>query len=54
MRITIYNNRLGYEATYKHVVKITEYPYGGFILLSEDGDEEYFGLNWEFEIDNWM
>lgn len=54
MKVEVYNYYLEFSVTHKHVVKITEYTYGGFKLLFENGDEAYFDADWDFSIDNWM
>lgn len=52
MIVKVYNYYLECGETYRNVTKITEYTFGGFKLLFENGDEKCFDADWDFSIDN--
>lgn len=54
IKVEVYNYYFDFSVAYKHVVKITEYTYGGFKLLFENDDEAYFDADLDFSIDNIM
>lgn len=52
MIVEVQNYYSEYNETFRRVIKIIEYTFGGFKLLFEDSSEKYFDADWDFSIND--